>query len=474
MTAPQDPAGASGAAAAKAGAPKEGLATRRAAYKALRRIRERDAYSPPVVQRAVATLPPRERGLAASLIYETLRWQGTLDWALSQVLTRPFDEVEPELQDLLRMGAWQLLYGRMPDSAVVDTAVALARGEVGERVAGFTNGVLRNLARRKDSLPWPPADEPRGLGLATGSPTWVAELAMARFGDRAEAVLRAGARAPGLTLRTVAEPGADPAAARDALLAELAAGGVSATPGRWAPEAIRAPGIDPMSLDTVRDGRATPQDEASMLVVRALTAALAREGGSAERVADLCAGPGGKSTHLAQLGFQVTATDVNERRAELVAEQAQRLGVTDRVEVLVRDGRAPQLLRAAFDGVLVDAPCSGLGVARRRPEVPWRRTPEDPARLSALQIELLGAAAELVRPGGILLFSACTWPDAETVGTATSFLAAEGDRYEVVDPAGVLPEGAGTRRPGDPGAQLDPHHDDTDGMYICVFRRLRG
>lgn len=470
MSAAQDGTAASG----KGEAPKEGLATRRVAYKALRRIRERDSYSPPVVQRAVATLPPRERGLAASLVYETLRWQGTLDWALSQVLTRPLDEVEPELVDLLRMGAWQLLYGRMPDSAVVDTAVALARSEVGERVAGFTNGVLRNLARRKDSLNWPPADEPRGLGLATGSPTWVAELAMARFGERAEAVLRASTRAPGLTLRAVTPPGADPAQGRQALLDELAVAGVSASPGRWAPEALRVPGADPLSLAAVRDGRATPQDEASMLVVRALTAALAHAGGSAERVADLCAGPGGKSTHLAQLGFQVTATDVNERRAELVAEQAERLGVADRVEVLVRDGRAPQLTRAAFDGVLVDAPCSGLGVARRRPEVPWRRTPGDAARLSALQIELLTAAAELVRPGGVLLFSACTWPSAETAGTATAFLAAEGDRYRALDPGTLLPQGAGTRLPGDPGVQLDPDHDDTDGMYLSAFQRLSG
>ncbi|HWH33666.1 MAG TPA: transcription antitermination factor NusB [Egibacteraceae bacterium] len=471
---PRDAKPAPGSApGAGAEAPKEGLATRRAAYRALRRIRERQAYSPPVVQRALDTLPPRERGLAANLVYETLRWQGTLDWALGQVLTRPIGEVEDDLRDILRMGAWQLLYGRMPDRAVVDTSVALARGEVGERVAGFTNGVLRNLARRKDALPWPPTDDPRGLALATGSPVWVAERAIARFGARAEAVLRASAVAPGLTLRAVARDGEDPGAVRDALVAELRAAGVDASAGRWAPEAVRAPGADPMALDAVRQGRATPQDESSMLVTRALARAL-EEAGGGDRVADLCAGPGGKATHLAQLGLRVTATDVQDARAAMVAEQAVRLGLSERVDALVRDARSPDLSAATFDAVLVDAPCSGLGVTRRRPEVAWRREPEDPARLSGLQLEILGAAAALVRPGGVLLYSVCTWPAEETAGTAAGFLAVEGDRFTALDPATLLPEGAGTRLPGDPGVQLDPDHDGTDGMYVCGFRRLRG
>jgi 16S rRNA (cytosine967-C5)-methyltransferase len=453
-------------------APAPGLPARRAAYRAIRRVHEQDSYSPPVVQRTIAGLPARDRPLAASLAYETLRWEGTLDWALGQVLTRPVEQVEPPVLDVLRLGAWQLLYGRMPDRAVVDTAVALARSEVGERVAGFTNGVLRNLSRRKEGLAWPPTADDRGLALATGYPVWVVAEARARFGDRAEAVLRAGNEAPGLTLRVVPPVGADPEGARDALIEELDATGLEPAPGRWAPEAVRAPGADPASLDAVAEGRATPQDEASMLVVRALARALAQAGGPGESVLDACAGPGGKSTHLAQLGMRVIATDVNARRAQLVAELADRLGLAERVEALHRDGRDPGLPAESLDAVLVDAPCTGLGVTRRRPELRWRRVEEDPQRLSALQLDLLSAVAPVVRPGGVLLYSVCTWTEAETGDAARSFLAMEGDRFEAMDPSALVPAGAGSRLPRDPGIQLDAAQDGTDGMYFCAFRRF--
>lgn len=455
-------------------APAQGLATRRAAYRALRRIAEQAAYSPPVVQRAVAGLPLRERPFTANLIYETLRWQGTLDWALGQVLTRPIDEVEPPLRDLLRMAAWQILYGRVPDRAAVDTAVEIARGEVGERVAGFTNGVLRNLVRRKDSLPWPPADDDRGLALATGYPVWAAAEARARFGDRARAVLEGGNDSPGVTLRAVARPGEDVADVRDALVTELRAAGVAAEPGRWAPEAVRAPGADPATLAAVAEGRATPQDEASMLVAGALARALAVVGGSGERVADLCAAPGGKTTHLAQLGLRVTAMDVMPARARMVADAAGRLGVDDRVEVIERDARRHGLPAESFDGVLLDAPCSGLGVTRRRPEIRWRRDPGDPVRLAALQLELLSAAAPLVRTGGVLVYSVCTWPRSETADVAEAFMAMEGDRFAAFDMAALLPAGAGAVLPGDRGVQLSPDTDGTDGMYLWAVQRLSG
>lgn len=453
---------------------KEGLATRKVAYRALRSIAEREAFSPPVVQRAVATLPQRERGLAANLVYETLRWRGTLDWALDQVLDRASDDVEEPLRDILRMGAWQLLYGRMPDRAVVDTSVALARAEVGERVAGFTNGVLRNLSRRKDSLNWPPTDDARGLGLATGYSTWIAQEARERFGARAEALLRAGNDAPGLTLRVSAPIGGDARVVREALAQELQELGIPTTPGRWTDEALRAPGADPGALAAVTQGRATPQDEASMVVARLVVAALAHAGGSGEQVADLCAGPGGKTTHLAQLGLEVTATDPIESRVRMVAELAERLGVADRVHALARDARSPELPQASFDAVLVDAPCTGLGVTRRRPEVRWRRVAEDPARLAALQLEILNAAAGLVRPGGVLVYSVCTWTRAETVDVTRAFLAMEGDRFTVMVPEALLPAGCGQVLSGDVGVQLSPDLDETDGMYAAVFHRLTG
>jgi 16S rRNA (cytosine967-C5)-methyltransferase len=448
--------------AAGAGDEPAGLASRRAAYRALRRVHGTGAWAPRAVDSALrgAALDARDRAFAANLAYETLRWEGTLDWALDRVLSRPRSAVQPELLDVLRLGAWQLLYGGTPDRSAVATAVEVARAEIGPQATGFTNGVLRGLARARDGLPWPPRDGDEGLGLALGYPAWVVAEARRAFGDRAADVLAAGNEAPGLTLRACGDP--------VALLAELRAAGLDAAPGRAAPEAVRVPGADPAALPAVAQGRATPQDEASMLVVRALAAAA---GGLEGALAyDAAAAPGGKSTHLAQLGARVVAGDLRPARARLVAEAAARLHLAERVAAVAADATAPPLAAGSVDAVLLDAPCSGLGVVRRRPELRWRREAGDPERLGALQGRLLSAVARLVRPGGTLLYSVCTWPAAETGDVVAAFLAAEGDRFSplALDPR-VL-GGAGT--PAGPGVQLDPARDGVDAMYLCAFRAL--
>jgi 16S rRNA (cytosine967-C5)-methyltransferase len=426
-----------------------GLASRRAAFEVLRRVHERGAWSTLVMPAVLVRsgLDTRDRAFAANLAYSTLRWEGTLDWALAQVVTRPLAQVEAPLLDVLRLGAWQILYGGTPDRAAVGTAVDLARAAVAPRTSGFVNGVLRGLARKRDALPWPDARTDEGLGLALGYPAWVAAEARRRFGDRAPAVLEAGNDPPGVTLRATGD--------REALIAELAAAGIDARPGRWAPEAVVAPGADPSALSAVAERRAIPQDEASMLVSRAAVAGV----GPGARVLDACAAPGGKATHLAQLGMRVVAADVHPRRAGLIRG----------VPVAVADGLAPPWRPGSFDVVLVDAPCTGLGTVRRRPEVRWRRRPEDPRRLGDLQRALLSRLAPTVRPGGRLVYSACTWPLDETAAVAAGFLAEHGAAFTAVRPD---LGGAGSRpSPDDPGLQLTPDADDTDGMYVAVFAR---
>jgi 16S rRNA (cytosine967-C5)-methyltransferase len=424
------------------------------AWEVLRRVHADGAWSTLALSAALrrADLDARDRAFAANLAYSTLRWEGTLDWVLDQVLTRPIQEVEPELLDVLRLGAWQILYGDTPERAAVGTAVDLARAVIGPRATGFTNGVLRGLVRTRDRLPWPSADTDFGLGLALGYPDWVVAEARQRFSDRARAVLEDGNLAPGVTLRAIQ--------GRETLLAELAAAGLDASAGLHAPEAVRAPGTDPSRIAAVAEGRAVVQDEASMLVVRAAMAGLS----PGARVLDLCAAPGGKSTHLAQLGARVVAADVRPGRAGLVASAAARLGL--RAAVVAADGLAPPWRHGAFDLVLVDAPCTGLGTVRRRPEVRWRRQSHDLARMGALQLALLEHAAPLVCPGGRLLYSVCTWPSAETVDVVRAFLAAHGDRF-AVEPVDLA--GAGTTLPGDPGVQLVGDLDGTDAMYVCAF-----
>ncbi|MDX1620204.1 MAG: transcription antitermination factor NusB [Nitriliruptorales bacterium] len=420
----------------------EGLASRRAALSALRRVDEDAAYSNLVVPEEVAVLgDQRERAFASHLAYDALRWQGTLDWMLGQVVDRPLAKVEPELLRILRLGALQLFRTEVPAHAAVKTAADLAREAVpggrGRGAAGFVNGVLRGLSRQVGDLGWPDPDANlvEHLALTTAHPAWEVAYLLDRFGpERTTTILHADNEPPGLTLRAVGD--------RAALLAELEEEGVDAYPGAAAPEAVRVPGADPRRLAAVEQGRAVPQDEASMLVVHATGV---QHGDAA---LDLCAGPGGKATHLAQLGAQVTAVELNPRRARLVEEAAERIGVE--VEVRVGDGTAPPV-EGPFDVVLVDAPCTGLGTGRRRPEVRWRRTPHDAAALSTLQRQLLAAAVPLLRPGGRLTYSVCTWTGAETIDVARS---AESARALQVEEE----------------RQLLPDTDGTDGMFYVSWR----
>ncbi|HSK90268.1 MAG TPA: transcription antitermination factor NusB, partial [Euzebyales bacterium] len=277
-----------------------GVASRVVAWKVLRRVHRDGAWTGPAVDRALrdSGLGARDRGFAANLAFQTLRWQGTLDWALSQVVSRPLGGVEPDLLDVLRLGAWQLLYGQVPDRAAVSTAVDVGRRVLPARTAGFINGVLRALARRRDALPWPPQDTVRGQALWLGYPEWVVAAAHERFGPGAPAELAAGNQPAGLTVRA-----ADPASAR----AELSAAGATVTDGVLDPDALRVEGMTPGPLTAEFGDRLVIQDEASMVVGRTVAAAVG--GGTAvgggARVLDVCAAPGGKSTHLAALGLHV-------------------------------------------------------------------------------------------------------------------------------------------------------------------------
>lgn len=409
---------------------------------------DRGAWSTTVVPAAVAELAePRDRAFASHLAYELVRWAPTLDELLRPVCDRPLDDVEAPVRWVLRLGALQLWRAGVPDHAAVATSVRLVRELVpsgrARGAAGFVNGVLRALARSLAAGgPRWPGDEIARLAATTAHPAWVVEDLVARLGsERAAAVLAADNEPPGPTLRATVD--------RDELLAELAAAGVEAAPGALAPEAVRIRGADPRALAAVREGRARPQDEASMLVVHAAEVA------PGDRVLDLCAGPGGKATHLAALAGpegEVVAIELHEHRAAAVRRAAETLGV--RVDVRTGDALDPPLEDDdGFDVVLLDAPCTGLGTGRRRPEVRWRRSPDDVAALATLQRRLLRAGATRVRPGGRLVYAVCTWTGAET----DEVIAAAPDSLELRSTAQLLPD-----------------LEDTDGMFVAVFDRLEG
>ena len=425
-----------------------GLPARRAALAALTAVEEHGAWSNLAVPEAIGHLDQaQDRAFASHLAYDTLRWEGTLDWALGQVLSRPLAEVEAPLRRVLRLGAVQLLRSGVPARAAVDTCVSLAREQVpAERATGaggFVNGVLRALDRRRDGLPWPDAaTEPVAhLALTTGHPRWVVSDLHVRFGHRrTAAILAADNDPPGLTLRSVGE--------RDPLVEELRAEGLDATAGCH-PQAVRVPGGDPRRLTAVQQGRAVPQDEASMHVVDACQVT------AGQRVLDLCAGRGGKTSALAQLvgpEGRVVAVELHPHRADMVRRTVARLGLE--VDVLVGDATDPQTVgEARFDAVLVDAPCTGLGTGRRRPEVRWRKRATDPADLAVVQRRLLERAALQLRPGGRLIYAVCTWTAEETDRVADHLDSVAAGRLE-----------PGSRR------QLLPDRDGTDGMFITTWQ----
>ncbi|MFL6225055.1 MAG: transcription antitermination factor NusB [Actinomycetes bacterium] len=390
------------------------------------------------------TLSPSDRAAATDLVYGSLRMRAALDFALAPLSRQPLDRLEPLVLRGLRLGAYALLFGgTAPHAAVAETVGAVARaGHRGQ--AGYVNAVLRRLAAAPPAWPDPDRD-PVGWATTRGShPAWIVEEALARLGpEEMRALVEADNTRPEVSLR--ATPGR---VGRDELLAELVAG-VSARPSPLSPDCVLLERGDPGRLPAVREGRAVVQDAASALVAPAVGT------GPGDLVADLAAGPGGKAGHLAALGARVLAVERHPGRARLVAETARRLSVADRLHTVVGDGRRPPLRPASADAALVDAPCTNLGSLRRRPEARWRHGPEDLPELVELQLELLEAAADVVRPGGTVLYSVCTWTGAETDGVVAELL----ERREELR----LDE---TR-------QLWPHRDGADGMFLARWFKVR-
>lgn len=419
------------------------------AFEALRAVDERDAYTNLVLPAMLTErgLTGRDAALVTELVHGTLRRRGTYDAVLDQVAKQGVAKIDPPVLDALRLGTHQLLSMRVPSHAAVSTTVDLVRRQVGHKPTAFVNAVLRKVARRGlgDWLDLVGAGLPETerLAVVESHPAWMVEAlgrALETGGrDRGEltALLEADNASPRVTL--VARPGlVEP----DALPGE---------PGKLSPYARVLDGGVPGDLAEIRDGRAGVQDEGSQMV--ALTAVDAAVEGRDERWLDLCAGPGGKAALLgaiaAQRGAHLVANEAQEHRAELVRKTVRQL---PDVEVTVHDGREGPWEPGSFDRVLVDAPCTGLGALRRRPESRWRRKAEDVPELVTLQVELLGRALSLVRPGGVVIYATCSPHPEETVGVV-----------EAATASGVA-ELEDVRR-------WWPHVDGTDAMFAAVLRR---
>jgi 16S rRNA (cytosine967-C5)-methyltransferase len=429
------------------------------AHRVLRRVTSEGAYADRAFRAEAerAGLDPRERALAQRLAYGVVQRLRTVDWLLDRLASRPLDDIQPEVLDALRLGVLQLLWlDSVPDRAAVDQTVELVKAEA-PRATGFANAVMRRGAREAARLL---RTLPRDSAVLHSHPEWLAEMwaealgpdqareLMERDNEPAESAVRAN------ELRASADEVRMALAERDVATREA--------PGLPEGMVIDGP-FDAHGSDLFERGWLMPQSRASMLVGRVLAP---RPG---ERVLDLCAAPGAKSTHLAALmggDGEVVSVEENPARAEELRATCARLGAGI-VAVREADAREP-VDPAGFDRVLLDPPCSDLGTLQSRPDARWRKGPDQIRELAVLQRELLEAAVASVRSGGVLVYSTCTISPAENREQVAALLADHAE-LSADDLSAQRPELA---LPEDPRfLQLLPHRDRTDGFFIARLLR---
>lgn len=458
-------------------------------FQVLRAVDEQDAYANLVLPRALreARLTGRDAAFATDLAYGTLRLRGTYDAIIAACTTRPLAEVDAAVLDALRLGVHQLLSMRVPAHAGVDVMVNLVRSEIGQGAAGFANAVLRSvtehdLAEWVDLVAPDRAAEPDGyLAIAQSHPIWIVRA----LRDALVGAGRPAGELPDLLAANNLAPSVSAVALPGLISVEslIAAG---AQPGTLSPLAVRLTG-SPGAFGAVRDGRARVQDEGSQLVALALASATLH-GPDGGRWLDLCAGPGGKAALLGATvaervaegtlpaDARLEAVESASHRADLVRVSVS--GVEHKrpgtVAIRVADGRdVGQETPGGYDRVLLDAPCTGLGALRRRPEARWRRTPADLAALATLQRALLASALDAVRPGGVVGYVTCSPHRGETKFVVDDVIKRRTD-IERLDAAAVVSAvtGGSIAEPGTgPDVQLWPHVHGTDAMYLALLRR---
>jgi 16S rRNA (cytosine967-C5)-methyltransferase len=431
------------------------------AYAVSRRVFERGAYADQALQSEARELDARDRALAMRLAYGAIQRRSTLDYLIERLAARPVTRLDAPLLAALRLGLYELLYlGGAPDRAVVADCVELSKTGRGAG-HGLVNAVLRRAAREGAAalLGDLRADTPEHAAIAHSHPEWIARLWWQELGAQDAVALMAADNEPGELALRVNTLRADPAA----VAGELGA------PTHADPELPEALVLDgPFDLHASRlwgTGAILAQSRAAMLVARAL------DPQPGERVLDLCAAPGGKSTHIAALmgdEGEVLAIERNRARAAELHDTAQRLHAHS-VRVEISDAALPRREGAVFDRVLVDPPCSGLGTLQARPDLRWRVTPEHVSEMAEVQAAILTAGAAALRPGGVLVYSTCTISPSENELLLERFLAQNHD-FALED---LTNEQQIHTHPRAPKLLLTmPHRDRTAGFFIARMRRM--
>lgn len=439
---------------------------RELALEALEKLEQNQAYSNLLLTSVIKTntLSDQDRGLLTELVYGTLQNKIALDYILKPFIRKP-NKVKPWVIQLLRLSAYQMEYlEKIPDRAAIHEAVEIAKKRGHKGIASFVNGILRSL-QREGAPSFAEIEDPiLRLSTETSHPEWLVKEWVEAYGfEAAEKICRIHLVPPKQTLR-VNHIKAD----REKLLDKMENAGLEAEAGDLSPDAIKLLKGSIANTEFFQNGQVSIQDESSMLVARALNPK------PGETVLDACAAPGGKSAHIAELmenEGSLTSLDLHRHKVKLIKEGAERLGLTI-IDAQTMDARKAGDAFGAeqFDRVLVDAPCSGFGVIRRKPDMKYTKTPDDSRRLSEIQLGILREIAPLVKKGGTLVYSTCTMDRTENDEVMHAFIQEHPEFEPDLSLEKRLPEKA---RPfvQDGSLQILPHYFGTDGFFISSMRK---
>jgi 16S rRNA (cytosine967-C5)-methyltransferase len=410
-------------------------------------------------------LKEQDRRFVTELVYGTVKTGETLDWMISRYVNRTLNKIPPVILNVLRLGMYQLMFlTKVPASAACNQAVELAKKYGHPGTVKFVNAVLRNAARNPEKAEFPQKgkDTAQYLALKYYHPRWLIKRWLARLGEEAtEQLCREDNLTPPLSLRTNTLK-----TNRSELMEILSADGVQADSSALTPEGIICHSFPALhSLSSLAQGLFQIQDESSMLVAHVL------DPQPGEFVIDACAAPGGKSTHIAALmknKGRVLSIDVYEHKLALIRENAKRLGIDIIEDKLMDATQLGSLVQEKADKVLVDAPCSGLGVLRRKPDSRWRKDEQMLRELPGLQRQILSSAAQCVKVGGTLVYSTCTTESEENRQVVDWFLRECRGEFVLQSAGSYLPE-----KRKEEMVQLWPHVDHVDGFFIARLARVK-
>lgn len=405
-------------------------------------------------------LSKRDKAFITHLVYGILRWRNRLDWIIERFSNRRLMKITPWIVNILRLGVYQLLFlDKVPKAAAVNESVVLAHRYGHKGTVSFVNAILREVDRRKEKIDYPDKnkDPITYLSIVHSHPIWLIERWLERYDfDKVEKICRANNSIPPLTIRvntlkTTVEK----------LKIELEKEGIFVKPCYYSNEGLRLKfGIDFLSLDSFKEGLFQVQDEASILISNLLSPL------PDSAVLDICAAPGGKTTHISQMmknRGELFASDLKKGRLPMLKENYRRLGMNI-VKMFCLDATKPLPFKKDFDGIMVDAPCSNLGVLRRNPDNKWQKSESRFDSLSKIQLKILGNTAPFLKKGGVLVYSTCSNEPEENREVIKKFLQ-KNKNFLIDDPKPYLPEKAFDLINNDGYFESFPYNHEMDGFF---------